>query len=167
MPSSKRPLNFPESLTALATPFEHDDIAEKAFADLVAWQIEQGSEGLVVGGVTGEASTLFPKERRPPDRDSGRNGVAPRSDCRGDRNELHARDHRAHAGGGGGWSDGGSIVTPYYNKPNQEGLYRHYREVANSVGIPLILENDPVEDLRGNSSGNTGEAGGDAEYRRH
>jgi 4-hydroxy-tetrahydrodipicolinate synthase len=47
-------------LTALATPFEHDDLAEKAFADLVAWQIEQGSEGLVVGGVTGEAPTLFP-----------------------------------------------------------------------------------------------------------
>jgi 4-hydroxy-tetrahydrodipicolinate synthase len=59
-PSSKRTLSFPGSLTALATPFEHDDLAEKAFADLVAWQIEQGSEGLVVGGVTGEAPTLFP-----------------------------------------------------------------------------------------------------------
>ena len=60
MTFSKRTLSFPRSLTALATPFEHDNLAEKAFADLVAWQIEQGSEGLVVGGVTGEAPTLFP-----------------------------------------------------------------------------------------------------------
>ena len=64
MTSSKRTLSFPGSLTALATPFENDDIAENSFADFVAWQIEQGSEGLVVGGVTGEAPTLSPGEQR-------------------------------------------------------------------------------------------------------
>jgi 4-hydroxy-tetrahydrodipicolinate synthase len=64
MTYSERTQVFPASLTALATPFENDDIAEKAFADLVAWQIEQGSEGLVVCGVTGEAPTLSSREQR-------------------------------------------------------------------------------------------------------
>src|ERR1019366_275244 len=129
--------------TALATPFETDDIAEKAFADLVAWQIEQGSEGLVVGGVTGEAPTLFPQEqgrliqiavetasRRVPI------VAATGTNCT---RETIALTQAAEAAG----ATAALIVTPYYNKPNQEGLYRHYREIAKAVGIPLILENDP------------------------
>ena len=143
MRSSKRALSFPGSLTALATPFENDDIAEKAFADLVAWQIAQGSEGLVVCGVTGEAPTLSPREqgrliqiavetasRRVPI------VAATGTNCT---RETIALTQAAEAAG----ATAALIVTPYYNKPNQEGLYRHFREVANSVGIPLVLENDP------------------------
>ena len=143
MTSSKRTQIFPGSLTALATPFENDDIAEKAFADLVAWQIAQGSEGLVVCGVKGEAPTLSPREqgrliqiavetasRRVPI------VAATGTNCT---RETIALTQAAEAAG----ATAALIVTPYYNKPNQEGLYRHYREIAKAVGIPLILEHDP------------------------
>jgi 4-hydroxy-tetrahydrodipicolinate synthase len=141
--SAAREQVFPGSLTALATPFEEDDIAEKAFADLVAWQIEQGSEGLVVGGVTGEAPTLSPGERRRLIEIAVE--TAPRrapivaatgTNCT---RETIALTRAAEAAG----ATAALIATPYYNKPNQEGLYRHFREIANAVGIPLILENDP------------------------
>jgi 4-hydroxy-tetrahydrodipicolinate synthase len=141
--SSKRAGIFPGSLTALATPFENDDIAEKAFADLVAWQIEQGSEGLVVGGVTGEAPTLSPRERRrlieiAVETASRRVPVVAATGTNCTR-ETIALARAAEAAG----ATAALIVTPYYNKPNQEGLYRHFREIAKEVGIPLILENDP------------------------
>ena len=143
MRSSKRALSLPGSLTALATPFEHDDIAEKAFADLVAWQIEQGSEGLVVGGVTGEAPTLFLQERRrlieiAVETASRRVPIVAATGTNCTRQTI-ALTQAAEAAG----ATAALIVTPYYNKPDQEGIYRHFREVANSVGIPLILENDP------------------------
>jgi len=143
MTSSKRTQIFPGSLTTLATPFENDDIAEKAFADLVAWQIEQGSEGLVVCGVTGEASTLSSREQRrlieiAVETASRRVPIvaATGTNCTRETIEL---TQAAEAAG----ATAALIVTPYYNKPNQEGLYRHYREIAKAVGIPLILENDP------------------------
>jgi len=143
MTSSERTQVFPGSLTALATPFENDDIAEKAFADLVAWQIEQGSEGLVVCGVTGEAPTLSPREQRrlieiAVETASRRVPIVAATGTNCTR-ETIALTRAAEAAG----ATAALIVTPYYNKPNQEGLYRHYREIANSVGIPLILENDP------------------------
>jgi len=143
MTSSKRTQVFPGSLTALATPFENDDIADKAFADLVAWQIEQGGEGLVVGGVTGEAPTLSPAERRrlieiAVETASRRVPIVAATGTNCTR-ETIALTQAAEAAG----ATAALIVTPYYNKPNQEGLYRHFREIANSVGIPLILENDP------------------------
>jgi 4-hydroxy-tetrahydrodipicolinate synthase len=143
MTSSKRTRIFPGSLTALATPFENDDIAEKAFADLVAWQIEQGSEGLVVGGVTGEAPTLSPSEQRrliqiAVETASRRVPIVAATGTNCTR-ETIALTQAAEAAG----ATAALIATPYYNKPNQEGLYRHYREIAKAVGIPLILENDP------------------------
>jgi 4-hydroxy-tetrahydrodipicolinate synthase len=143
MTSSKRTQIFPGSLTTLATPFENDDIAEKAFADLVAWQIAQGGEGLVVCGVTGEAPTLSPREQRrliqiAVETASRRVPIvaATGTNCTRETIEL---TQAAEAAG----ATAALIVTPYYNKPNQEGLYRHYREIAKAVGIPLILENDP------------------------
>ena len=126
MTTPKRRLSFPGSLTALATPFENDDIAEKAFADLVAWQIEQGSEGLVVGGVTGEAPTLSPREQRRLIEIAVE--TAPRrvpivaatgTNCT---RETIAFTQAAEAAG----VTAALNVTPYYNKPNQEGLYRHF-----------------------------------------
>ncbi len=141
--SSNRTGIFPGSLTALATPFENDDIAEKAFADLVAWQIEQGGEGLVVGGVIGEAPTLSPAEKRrlieiAVETASCRVPIVAATGTNCTR-ETIALAQAAEAAG----ATAALIATPYYNKPNQEGLYRHFREIANAVGIPLILENDP------------------------
>ncbi len=143
MTSSKRTQTFPGSLTALATPFENDDIAEKAFADLVAWQIDQGGEGLVVGGVTGEAPTLSPREQRrlieiAVETASRRVPIVAATGTNCTRESI-ALAQAAEASG----ATAALIVTPYYNKPNQEGLYRHFRDIANAVGIPLILENDP------------------------
>ncbi len=141
--SSKKTQMLPGSLTALATPFENDDIAEKSFADLVAWQIERGSEGLVVCSVTGEASTLTPQERRrliqiAVETAASRIPIiaATGTNCT---RETVALTQAAEAAG----AAAALIVTPYYNKPNQEGLYRHYCEIANSVNVPLIIENDP------------------------
>jgi 4-hydroxy-tetrahydrodipicolinate synthase len=143
MASSGRKRIFPGSLTALPTPFEKDDIAEKAFADLVAWQIERGGEGLVVGGVTGEAPTLSPRERRrlieiAVEAASRRVPIVAATGTNCTR-ETIALTRAAEAAG----ATAALIATPYYNKPNQEGLYRHFREIANAVGMPLILENDP------------------------
>jgi 4-hydroxy-tetrahydrodipicolinate synthase len=141
--SFKRTQMFPGSLTALPTPFEKDDIAEKSFADLVAWQIAQGSEGLVVCGITGEAPTLSSQEQRrlieiAVETASRRVPIVAATGTNCTR-ETIALTRAAEAAG----ATAALIVTPYYNKPNQEGLYRHYREVANSVGIPIIVENDP------------------------
>jgi 4-hydroxy-tetrahydrodipicolinate synthase len=131
------------SLTALATPFWKDDISEKAFADLVAWQIEQGANGLVVCSATGEAATLTRQER---DRlvqiavetAAGRIPIiaATGTNCT---RETIAMTQAAEAKG----ATAVLIVTPYYNKPNQNGLYRHYYEIARSVDLPIIVENDP------------------------
>jgi 4-hydroxy-tetrahydrodipicolinate synthase len=141
--SRERPGIFPGSLTALPTPFENDDIAEKAFVDLIAWQIEQGGEGLVVGGVIGEAPTLSPAEKRrlielAVETASRRVPIVAATGTNCTR-ETVALARAAEAAG----ATAVLIATPYYNKPNQEGLYRHFREIANAVGIPLILENDP------------------------
>ena len=151
---------FPGSLTALPTPFEKDDIAEKSFADLVAWQIAQGSEGLVVCGVTGEAPTLSSQEQRrlieiAVETASRRVPIVAATGTNCTR-ETIALTQAAEAAG----ATAALIVTPYYNKPNQEGLYRHYREIANRGRHSSHPRKRSVEDLRGNSTGNTGEAGG-------
>ena len=144
MTCSKRLPSAPRSLTASPTPFENDAIAEKVFADFVAWQIEQGSEGLVVGGVTGEAPTLSPAEKRrlieiAVETASRRVPIVAATGTNCTRESI-ALAQAAEAAG----ATAALIVTPYYNKPNQEGLCRHFREIANSVGIPLIIENDPA-----------------------
>ena len=131
------------SLTALATPFENDGICDKAFADLVAWQIEQGAEGLVVCSATGEATTLTRQERHrliqiAVETAAGRIPIiaATGTNCT---RETIALTQAAEARG----ATAALIVTPYYNKPNQNGLYRHYYEIARSVDLPIIVENDP------------------------
>jgi 4-hydroxy-tetrahydrodipicolinate synthase len=134
---------FPRCLTALSTPFQNDEISEEAFVDLIAWQIEQGSEGLVVGGATGEASTLSDEEhlrliRIAVETVDGRLPVVAATGSNCTRHSI-ALTQAAEAAG----ASAAMIVTPYYNKPTQDGLYRHYREIARSVGLPIIMENDP------------------------
>lgn len=134
---------FHGSLTALATPFEHDSIAEKSFADLVAWQIEQGSRGLVVCSATGEAATLTPQERNrliqiAVETAAGRIPIIAATGTNCTRESIDLTRAAAEAG-----AAAALIVTPYYNKPNQTGIYLHYAEIARSVDLPLIVENDP------------------------
>ncbi len=134
---------FPRFLTALPTPFQNDEICEEAFADLVAWQIRQGSQGLVVGGATGEAATLSDDEhfrliRIAVETVDGRLPVVAATGTNCTRHSI-ALTQAAEAAG----ATAALIVAPYYNKPTQDGLYRHFREIAHSVGLPIIVENDP------------------------
>lgn len=132
------------SLTALVTPFDNDDIAEKSFADLVAWQIDQGAQGLVVGSATGEGPTLTSQERSlllqiAVQIAGGRASIiaATGSNCT---RESIIMTQAAQAAG----AAAALIATPFYNKPSQSGLYRHYYEIARSVDLPLIIESDPA-----------------------
>jgi 4-hydroxy-tetrahydrodipicolinate synthase len=141
--SSKRQSLLPGWFTALATPFERDSIAQKTFANFVAWQIGQGARGLVVCSATGEAATLTPQERAllieiAVETAARRVPIvaATGTNCT---SETIALTQAAQAAG----AAAALIVTPYYNKPSQEGLYRHYSEIARSVDLPLIIEIDP------------------------
>ena len=130
--------------TALVTPFERDRIAKKAFADFIAWQIDEGARGLVTGGAIGEASTLSPRERVKlveiaVETAAGRVPViaATGTHCTAETIELTraAQDAGATAA---------LVVAPYYSRPGQEGLFRHFCAIAGAVSLPLLIENDPA-----------------------
>ena len=134
---------FIGSLAALPTPFEHDRIAETPFADFVAWQIDEGSQSLVVCGPTGEAATLAPQERAQlihiaVEAAAGRVPIIAATGTNCTRETIAATQSAQEAG-----ASGAIVVTPYYNRPTQSGLYRHFFEIARSTDLPLIVENDP------------------------
>jgi 4-hydroxy-tetrahydrodipicolinate synthase len=134
---------FRGSLTALITPFKKGKLDEQAFQDFVNWQIDQGTHGLVPCGTTGESPTLTHEEhhrvvemcvevakgRVPVIAGAGSNSTA-------EAIELTKRAKKSGA-------DAALIVTPYYNKPTQDGLMLHYLSIANSVDLPLIIYNIP------------------------
>ncbi len=131
------------SFTALPTPF-NGGVAEKAFASLVAWQIDQGVEGLVVCSAAGEGPTLTAQERKrlieiAVETADGRAPIiaATGTNCT---QETVALTRAAETAG----AAAALVVTPYYNAPNQYGLYLHFREIAHAVGLPIIIENDPA-----------------------
>jgi 4-hydroxy-tetrahydrodipicolinate synthase len=136
---------FRGSLAALVTPFTPGgrQLDERAFAGLVDWQIEEGTEGLVVAGSTGEAPTLTAPEhdrllRVAVEAAAGRVPVIAGTGTNCTRSSIELT-RGAHAAG----ADAALLVTPYYNKPMQEGLYRHFAAIAGSVDLPLILYNVP------------------------
>ncbi|GAB6053342.1 4-hydroxy-tetrahydrodipicolinate synthase [Magnetospira thiophila] len=134
---------FKGSMVALITPFKDGALDEKAYQDLVAWQIDQGTEGLIPMGTTGESPTLDHAEhnrvvelclevargRVPVIAGTGSNSTA----------EAVSLTQHAHKAG----ADAALVVTPYYNKPTQEGLYRHFKAVAESCELPVIIYNIP------------------------
>ena len=135
--------SFKGSITALVTPFRDGDFDETAFRELVGWQVESGVHGLVPGGTTGESPTLTHEEHKRLvdvciDEAGGRVPVLAGA---GSNNTAEAVDLAKHAERAG--ADGVLVVTPYYNKPSQEGLYRHFRAVNDAVGIPIIIYNIP------------------------
>ena len=133
---------FSGSICALITPFREGNIDEDAFSSLVNWQIAEGTNALVPMGTTGESPTVSHEEHKrvvelcidvadkrvPVIAGAGSNSTA------------EAIDLAEHARAAG--ADAALVVTPYYNKPTQEGLYRHF-EALNSAGIPLIIYNIP------------------------
>ncbi|BCP54419.1 4-hydroxy-tetrahydrodipicolinate synthase [Kaistia sp. 32K] len=130
------------SMTALVTPFKRDGIDERAFGDFVAWQVRKGTDGLVPCGVAGEGSTLTEAER---DRliriaveaASRRPVIAATGSNSTEKTIARTRDARL-AG-----ADAVLVVTPYYNRPSQEGLFQHFAALAAAVDIPILLENAP------------------------
>jgi len=134
---------FKGSITALVTPFSNGRLDEKAFAALVEWQIEQGTDGLVPCGTTGESPTLTHDEH---DRVvelcvKVAKGRVPVIAGTGSNSTAEAVRLTAHAKEAG--ADAALLVSPYYNKPTQEGLFRHYETVAKAVNIPIIVYNIP------------------------
>lgn len=134
---------FKGAIVAIVTPFNNGEIDEKALRDLIEFQIEQGTDGIVPCGTTGESATLSHEEhdrvieitidavkkRVPVIAGTGSNSTA---------EALRLTKHAYEAG-----ADGALVVCPYYNRPTQEGLYQHYKMLAENVSIPIIPYNIP------------------------
>ncbi len=135
---------FRGSLTALITPFRKGKVDEQAFQDFVNWQIEQGSHGLVPCGTTGESPTLTHAEHKRVVElcVEAADGRVPVIAGAGSNSTSEAIDFTKHAKEAG--ADAVLVVTPYYNKPTQEGLVLHYLAIANAVDIPIIIYNIPA-----------------------
>jgi 4-hydroxy-tetrahydrodipicolinate synthase len=131
------------SIVAIVTPFKKGKVDEKAFGDLIEWHIAQGTNAIVPCGTTGEASTLDYKEHyRVIDIAvkivNGRVPVVAGTGANSTDETIEITEHARKSG-----ADAALLVTPYYNKPTQEGLYRHYKMVAEKVDIPIVLYNVP------------------------
>ncbi|MDO9118911.1 MAG: 4-hydroxy-tetrahydrodipicolinate synthase [Nitrospira sp.] len=134
---------FTGSHVAIVTPFRKGKVDERALGDLIEWQIAKGTNGIVPCGTTGESATLSHEEhnrvieltvevvrrRVPVTAGTG-------SNCTEE--AISLTKHAKEAG-----ADAALLITPYYNKPTQEGLYRHYKAIAEAVDLPLVLYNIP------------------------
>jgi 4-hydroxy-tetrahydrodipicolinate synthase len=138
---------FRGSFTALVTPFKNGSLDEQAYRDLVEWQIKEGTNGLVPVGTTGESPTLSHEEHKLAvewciDQAKGRVPVVAGA---GSNSTAEAIELSQHAEGAG--ADAVLVVTPYYNKPTQEGLYQHFKAVNDAIGIPIIIYNIPARSV--------------------
>ena len=134
---------FKGSIVAIVTPFKNGKVDEKSLGNLIDWHIKQGTNAIVPCGTTGESATLDYKEhfrvikftveavnkRVPVIAGTGANST--------DETIIITREAKKSK------ADGALLVVPYYNKPTQEGLYRHYKAVAEAVKIPIVLYNVP------------------------
>ena len=135
--------SFRGSFTALVTPFKNGSVDEQAFRGLVEWQIAEGTNGLVPVGTTGESPTLSHAEHNHVvewciDQAKGRVPVIAGAGSNSTREAIELSQHAEKAG-----ADAVLIVTPYYNKPTQEGLYQHFKAINDAIGIPIIIYNIP------------------------
>ncbi|MDP4593180.1 MAG: 4-hydroxy-tetrahydrodipicolinate synthase [Beijerinckiaceae bacterium] len=130
-------------MTALVTPFRDGAFDEAAFRKFVSWQIDQGIHGLVPCGTTGESPTLSHDEHRKVVEAciAEANGRVPVIAGAGSNNTREAVELARHAEKSG--AEAVLIVAPYYNKPNQEGLFQHFKTINDAIGIPIIMYNIP------------------------
>jgi 4-hydroxy-tetrahydrodipicolinate synthase len=138
---------FRGSFTALITPFKNGSVDEKAFRDLVEWQISEGTNGLVPVGTTGESPTLSHKEHEQVvewciDQAKGRVPVIAGAGSNSTAEAISLSKHAEKVG-----ADAVLVVSPYYNKPTQEGLYQHFKAINDAVGIPIIMYNIPARSI--------------------
>jgi 4-hydroxy-tetrahydrodipicolinate synthase len=139
--------SFRGSFTALVTPFSNGSLDEKAFRGLVDWQIAEGTNGLVPVGTTGESPTLTHQEHGHVvewcvEQAKGRVPVIAGAGSNSTQEAIALARHAQHAG-----ADAVLVVTPYYNKPTQEGLYQHFRAINDAIGIPIIVYNIPARSV--------------------
>jgi 4-hydroxy-tetrahydrodipicolinate synthase len=135
---------FQGSIPALATPFRDEVFDEAVFRLFVEWQIEEGSQGLVPCGTTGESATLDSDEHRRVvaacvEAAGGRVPVIAGCGANGTARAIALTRAAKEAG-----ADAALHVPPYYNRPNQEGIYAHFAAVAEAVDIPILLYNVPA-----------------------
>jgi len=134
---------FKGSNVALITPFKNNKLDEESYIKLIHFHIENGTNGLVPAGTTGESPTLNHDEhQRVIDlcikESKGRIPVIAGTGSNSTEEAISLTSHAEKAG-----ADGALVVTPYYNKPTQEGLYQHYKAINDNVGIPIIIYNIP------------------------
>src|SRR5712664_1673833 len=138
-----RTTSFRGSFTALVTPFQNGTVDEKAFRALAVWQIDEGTNGLVPVGTTGESPTLSHAEHKQVVEwcIAEAKGRVPVIAGAGSNSTREAVDLAVHAEKAG--ADAVLVVTPYYNKPTQQGMYQHFKAVNDAIGIPIIIYNIP------------------------
>ena len=131
------------SIVALITPFEGDDLNEDNYTKLINYHLENGTNGIVPGGTTGESPTLSHNEHKKIIEIAVKEckGKIPVIAGTGSNSTEEAIELSKFAENAG--SDALLVVTPYYNKPTQEGLYQHYKKINDNVGIPIIIYNIP------------------------
>ena len=134
---------FTGSYTALITPFSNGKVDEAAFRKLVDFQIDNGTHGLVPVGTTGESPTLSHEEHDRVvelciEQAAGRVPIIAGAGSNSTAEAVRLAKHAADAG-----ADGVLIVSPYYNKPTQEGLFRHFTAVAEAVDVAVIVYDIP------------------------
>ncbi|MGE5516677.1 MAG: 4-hydroxy-tetrahydrodipicolinate synthase [Bacteroidota bacterium] len=134
---------FKGSITALITPFRNGKVDEKAFKEFVAWQIAEGTHAVVPCGTTGESPTLSHEEHNRVieaciEVAKGKVPVIAGTGSNSTEEAIFLTRHAKEAG-----ADAALVVAPYYNKPSQEGLYRHFEAIAKAVDIPIVVYNIP------------------------
>ncbi|MBL8661147.1 MAG: 4-hydroxy-tetrahydrodipicolinate synthase [Rhodospirillales bacterium] len=134
---------FKGSIVALITPFREGSFDEPAYRALIDWHLEEGTDGFVPCGTTGESPTLTHDEHRLAVETcvaavAGRAPVIAGTGSNATAEAIALTQHAEKAG-----ADAALIVTPYYNKPGQEGLYRHYKAIHDATALPIIIYNIP------------------------
>jgi len=131
------------SIVAIVTPMKNQEVDEAKLRELVDYQIEKGTDGIVPCGTTGESATLTYEEHCKVidiviDQAKGRVPVIAGTGSNSTHETIFLTKHAKEAG-----ADAALVITPYYNKPTQKGLYEHFKAVAEAVDIPIILYNVP------------------------
>ena len=131
------------SIVALITPFKDESLDEESYIKLINYHLKNGTNGIVPGGTTGESPTLSHNEHKKIIEISVKecNSKIPVIAGTGSNSTNEAIELSKFAEKAG--SDALLIVTPYYNKPTQEGLYQHYKKINDNVGIPIVIYNIP------------------------
>ena len=134
---------FKGSNVALVTPFKGDSLDEEPYVKIINFHLENGTNGLVPAGTTGESPTLSHREHEKVielciQEAKGKIPVIAGTGSNSTAEAISLTEHAEKAG-----ADGALIVTPYYNKPTQEGLYQHYKAINDKCGIPIIIYNIP------------------------